>query len=129
MLFQYVWSLTSAFALAWAAVLQHREARAQPAELALTPALLRRLTRRPLWLLGMGVELTGVGAQALALRAGPVVTVQALKTTSVVFALVLTAPWRPPRLGTIDIALVAALVVGMTTFLAVAQPVSENNYG
>lgn len=55
------------------------------------PRLLRRVAREPLWWLGWVAGLAGFGAQALALRLGSIVVVQALIVTQLLFALPLAA--------------------------------------
>jgi drug/metabolite transporter (DMT)-like permease len=124
-LVQSVYSLTAALMLASAAVLQHGEARRQPADVAFSPKLLQRLARRPVWLLGLSIELVAVIAEALALRAGPVVTMQAVKSTSVAFALVFAARRNRRRLAPIDVLLVIALIVAIAGFVTAASPTAS----
>jgi len=114
----YLCSVLSAFGLGWAAVLQHRQARRQPAGLLLTPRLVQRLALDPRWLAGLAVEVAAVGAEAIALRVGPVATVQAIKTSTIVFAVLLARR----RHDLIDGLIMALLVGGMAAYLIVAQP-------
>ena len=122
MVVQVAWALVAAVALAWSAVLEHGEARRQPAHLALTPRLLAGLLMRRRWLAGIGVGILGISAQALALHAGPVTTVQVIKTSSVAFALLFAAAGRMQRLRRRDLVLVIALLVSMGAFLVSADP-------
>jgi len=88
-------------------------------------ALLRRLARDPLWLLGWVANLAGFAAQAAALHLGSIVIVQALLVTQLLFALplsVLSSRRRPLRrdwLGT------AAVCAGLATLLTVRGAVPQ----
>jgi drug/metabolite transporter (DMT)-like permease len=88
-------------------------------------ALLRRLARDPMWLLGWVTNLAGFAAQAAALHLGSIVIVQALLVTQLLFALPLSAlparrrPLRRDWLGT------AAVCAGLATLLTVRGAVPQ----
>lgn len=115
-------ALASAFCYGVASVLQHQAAEHEGEELAMKAGLFVRLVRSPRWLLGNIGDIVGFVLQVLALRSGPVVLVEPLLVTSLVFAFPIAArvrhrpvPWEEP---------VAAEVVtaGLALFLAVGRP-------
>jgi hypothetical protein len=60
------------------AAVEQRQAAAAPQSSAGRPRLLLLLVRQPLWLLGMLAQIGGFAAHAVALRSGPLATVQML---------------------------------------------------
>lgn len=88
-------------------------------------ALLSRLARDPLWLLGWVANLAGFAAQAAALHLGSIVIVQALLVTQLLFALPLSAlparrrPLRRDWFGT------AAVCAGLAVLLTVRGAVPQ----
>ena len=72
-----VLALLAGLSYAGASVLQQRVASEQRPELSLRPALLLALARRPLWLLGIALDIGAYGLEAGALATGTVVTVGA----------------------------------------------------
>jgi drug/metabolite transporter (DMT)-like permease len=115
-------ALGSALMYALASVLQQRSAAAQPADQALRLSLLGRLLRTPMWLLGLGCDITGYVLQFVALGHGPIVVVQPLLVCGLLFALPLGAAWAGRRLHRRD--WIAAILVcsGLAVFLLVASP-------
>ena len=81
-------ALASAVSFALAAVLEKREAMRQPASAALKLGLFLRLAQRPLWLLAIVFETLGFGLKILAVDHGPVMVIQPILATQVVFALI-----------------------------------------
>jgi drug/metabolite transporter (DMT)-like permease len=112
---------------ALASVLQQRSAAAQPADQSLRLSLLGRLLRTPMWLLGLGCDVTGYILQFVALGHGPIVVVQPLLVCGLLFALPLGAAWAGRKLRRRD--WIAALLVcsGLAVFLVVASPESGHN--
>lgn len=118
----YVWALASGLLFAVAAVLQHREARTQPPQLALTFGLVAQLARRPRWLAANVIDFAGAGAETLALAAGPLIAVQALKTSGVLFALA-SASWLGSRpLTARQWAAAVVLTTALCVFLLMGRP-------
>jgi drug/metabolite transporter (DMT)-like permease len=81
------------------AAVEQRQAAAAPESSAGRPRLLLLLVRQPLWLLGMLTQIGGFAAHAVALRSGPLATVQMLMAVELVVAVVVVRIWsgRPLR--------------------------------
>lgn len=115
-------SLASAASYGLGAVLQHRTAAKEPANLSMQAGLLVRLARRPMWLIGSVLDGLGYLFQFLALRRGSLALVEPILVLSLVFALPVAA-WldrRPVRRFEVVPALAAVAGVGL--FLGAAQP-------
>jgi hypothetical protein len=80
--------------------------------------------RHPLWIVGAIADIGGFALHALALRVGPLIVVQPLLVSSIVFAVVLRhlleRRWPPPS----EVVWAAALTLGLVLFLTVATPTS-----
>ena len=87
--------------------------------------LLLLLARRPWWLLGIGVELGGFAAHAVALRTGPLTIVQMLVASSLLFSVATVRLWSGRRLGWTAWAAVLAVIAGIASFVALASPASN----
>ena len=114
-------ALVAAFFFALGLVLQEKAAAASPAE-SVGAGFIGRITRQPVWLLGLAMQGVGFVAQAVALGIGRMVVVQPLLVASIVFALPLgrviekRAIRRPEVIG-------AALVTGgLAALLIVSKP-------
>lgn len=79
-----------------ATALQHQEARA--VETSASPGLLVTLARRPIWMVGMAVDIAAVSLQGLALRLGSVALVQTLLVAGLPLATALSAGLARRRL-------------------------------
>ena len=101
---------------------QQRPASQVPDEFAARPGLLLRVARQPLWLLGVAAEIAAFVVQVGALRHGSLVIVQPLITTSLIFAIAITASWSQHSVGRLDWLAVLAVVVGLGAFLVIAAP-------
>lgn len=101
---------------------QQRPASQVPDEFAARPGLLLRVARQPLWLLGVAAEIAAFVVQVGALRHGSLVVVQPLITTSLIFAIAITASWSQQSVGRLDWLAVLAVVVGLGAFLVIAAP-------
>ncbi|MGI8537944.1 MAG: DMT family transporter, partial [Mycobacteriales bacterium] len=115
-------ALLAAVCFALASVLQYHAAARAPFEGGLGLGLLGRLLRRPLWLLGLVAAAGGLALHAYALSAGPLVVVQPLLVSGMLFALpasVLLARCRP-RLPEWRYA--GVVVTGLALFLLAAHP-------
>ncbi|MDH2414474.1 DMT family transporter [Nocardioides sp. CER19] len=104
-----VLALVAALAFAVSAFLQRRASEHESREsisgaaqhgLPGAVALTLRLVRRPVWMLGWGVNLAGFGVQALALSLGSVAAVQPVLTAQLLFTMVL-ASWERRRWPTV----------------------------
>ena len=116
-------ALWAACGVGVAAVLQQRAASAVPAERSLRAGLLAALLRRPLWLAGIAIESAADVLQALALRRGLLLVVQALLASSLLFALPLGARLARYRLGWREWLGALAVALGLALFLGMGAPV------
>lgn len=115
-------ALFGGFLFAIGSVLQQKGAMEEPEASALRAGFLLRLLKRPIWLAGLVIDALGYVAQAAALGLGKLVVVQPLMVSSVVFALPLGVWLTHQRVGKREIAGAAAVVVGLTAFMVVANP-------
>jgi drug/metabolite transporter (DMT)-like permease len=86
--------------------------------------LLVGLVQRPLWLLGILLDVFGFGFEALAIHAGRVSVVQPLLAVGLVFALVLGAWLAGRQLAPRDWLAALAVTGGLAAFLVLAGSVS-----
>lgn len=91
-------SFAAAVCFAAGFVLQYHEAHEAPDQLFLSPRLLLELLHHRIWLAGIAVMFVGDGLQAGALGQGSLAVVEPVLTTSLLFALPLSAAWRRERL-------------------------------
>jgi hypothetical protein len=117
-----VWALIAAVLYGTGAALQQRQAAATPSQAAGRPRLLLLLVRRPWWLLGIGAELGGFATHAVALRTGQLTIVQMLVASSLLFSVATVRLWSGRRLGWTVWGAVLAVIVGITSFVALASP-------
>jgi hypothetical protein len=96
------------------AAMEQRQAAVAPVSLAGRPRLLFLLARQPLWLLGIAVQTAGFAAHAVALRSGPLATVQMLVSGELIVAVVIVRIWSGRPLGR------ACWVAALTVVAAVA---------
>jgi drug/metabolite transporter (DMT)-like permease len=115
------------------AAVEQRQAAAAPQSSAGRPRLLLLLVRQPLWLLGMLAQIGGFAAHAVALRTGPLATVQMLVAAELVVAVIFVRVWSGRPLRPASWAAALTVVGGSAVFLAVTssdhrQAVSHPNY-
>jgi hypothetical protein len=84
--------------------------------------LLARLTRNPLWMTGIALEIAAFGCQLVALRRGGLVIVQPILSLSLVIALLITAAALKAKLAASDRYALSAVAVGLAVFLALTMP-------
>jgi hypothetical protein len=120
-----LFGLLASFLFALAAYYQQRAARETEREghtvLGGAYALMSKLVRSPVWLVGWLVNLGGFGAQAVALHVGSVATVQPLLATQLMFALPMSSLERRrwPRVR--DWAWGGAICAGLVLLLVVVH--------
>lgn len=102
-------------------LLQAEAARRDPAQHAVTPALLGRLAQRRRWIAGSAIAALGWPLQALALTRAPLTVVQPTLSVGLVLPLALGARLLREPVRHRDILFVALLAVGVS-LLAVAAP-------
>jgi drug/metabolite transporter (DMT)-like permease len=115
-------ALGAAVAFAMAAILQQETARTVDPDNSLSPRLLLILLRRPKWLAGIALLLSGYGLQALALANGPVALVQPIVATELAFAVPIGIWRRHRRAGKREWGAILAVLAGVSVLLLVASP-------
>ena len=104
------------------AAVEQRQAAAAPVSSAGRPRLLFLLARQPLWLLGIAVQIGGFAAHAVALRSGPLVTVQMLVSAELIVAVVIVRIWSGRPLGRACWAAALTVAAAVAAFLELTSP-------
>jgi drug/metabolite transporter (DMT)-like permease len=115
-------SLASAAAYGIGAVLQHRAATREPADLSMRPGLLINLARHPVWILANGLDVVGYVLQFLALRSGSLSLVEPLLVLSLVFALPVAARLDHRPISLVEVLSAGVVGAGLAIFLVVGRP-------
>ena len=115
-------ALGAAVCFGGCSVLQHEGTRRVHVRDPLAPALLPRLLRQPIWLLGGLFNLAGVGLQAAALRLGSVSVVQPLIVMGLLVAVPLAARFARRRLHAGEVSGALLVVAGVGLFLLMSRP-------
>jgi drug/metabolite transporter (DMT)-like permease len=115
-------ALASACCFATSSVLQHRGAAAAPDGSGLHLGLVAHLVARPMWLFGMLAAIGTLALQILALASGPLVLVQPLLATGLLFALPISVVLERRRPSLVEWSWAALLVSGLAIFLVAASP-------
>jgi drug/metabolite transporter (DMT)-like permease len=118
----------AAVAFAIANVEQMRAARRTEAPSEVSATLLVRLIRDRGWLIGFATSVGGYGLQAVALFLAPVVLVQPLIVTELLFALPLAAWYAGRRLHLREWAGAVFVAGGITAFLVVGNPTGNRSH-
>lgn len=108
-------------------VLQYHEAHEAPRRLFLSPRLLVELARHRIWVGGIVAMLVGDGLQAAALGIGSLAVVEPVLTTSLLFALPLSAAWRRERLRRGEWTGALMVSAGLGIVLGVGTPSSGHS--
>jgi drug/metabolite transporter (DMT)-like permease len=103
------------------AAAEQRQAAAAPASSAGRPRLLLLLARQPLWLLGIVAQIGGFAAHAVALRSGPLATVQMLVAAELVVAVVIVRIWSGRPLSRASWTAALTVVAAIAAFLALTS--------
>lgn len=122
MLFAILAALGAAGSFAAGGVLQQRAASERPEGEALSFRLIADLAREPMWLLGIGFAIFSYVLEGLALSYGPLVLVQPLIVTELLFALPISVRWRGMRMSGREWAGTLAVAGGLTLGLLAAEP-------
>lgn len=104
------------------AVLQHRATKQITRRRAMRPRLILDLVHRPVWLVSLIANIFGTALQVLALRFGPLILVQPLLVTGLLFTVVIGAIAAGRRPDRVLLSGAACCVVGVAVFLLVARP-------
>jgi drug/metabolite transporter (DMT)-like permease len=107
-------------------VLQYHEAHQAPGRLFLSPRLLVELSHHRIWVGGIVTMLVGDGLQAAALGLGSLAVVEPVLTTSLLFALPISAAWRRERLQRVEWVGAILVSAGLGLVLGVGTPTAGN---
>lgn len=121
-------AIVAAASFGLAGVLQYQATHRVPWRGAARPSLLVDLAHQPLWLASMGATLLGIGCQVVALRYAPLVLVQPLLVTGLLFAVVLGAALHRRRPDRVLLAGAGCCVLGLAAFLLAARPSSGGGH-
>ncbi len=111
------------------AAIEQRQAAAAPQSAAGRPRLLLLLARQPLWLAGIAAQIGGFAAHAVALRSGPLATVQMLVAGELVVAVVIVRLWSGRPLSRASWAAALTVVAAIAAFLVLASPAGHGHAG
>jgi drug/metabolite transporter (DMT)-like permease len=118
----------AAIAFAIANVEQMRAARRTEAPSEVSATLLVRLVKDRGWLIGLATSVGGYGLQAVGLFLAPVVLVQPLIVTELLFALPLAAWYAGRRLGRREWVGAVLVAAGITTFVLIGDPSGDSSH-
>ncbi|MCB0950455.1 MAG: DMT family transporter [Mycobacterium sp.] len=114
-------ALLSAAFLAIGIVVRQRATIDVPAELGVSPVMIRTLIRRPLWWAGTAAAIAGYVFQALALAKGSLLLVQPILTSALLFALPLSARLAQRRVTRGEWAWAMLLTAALAVFVVLAK--------
>ena len=114
-------ALLAATAFAFGNVLQQKGTLEAPAS-GDDPRFLAQILRRPVWLAGGALQVSGWILQAAALDRGSLVVVQSLTATSLVIALPVGARFTNQQIDRRVVLGAVAMIAGIVLFLSVGQP-------
>ena len=114
-------ALLSAAFLAIGIVARQRATIDVPAELGVSPVMIRTLIRRPLWWAGTSSAIAGYVFQALALANGSLLLVQPILTSALLFALPLSARLAHRRVTRGEWAWAMLLTAALAVFVVLAK--------
>jgi len=117
-----LFALMAAAMFGVASVLQHAVASSTPVAQNFRLRLLWQLLHRPRWVAAFGLSTLSFGVQAIALSFGPLVLVQPVAATDLLFAIPLIAYRRRQRLRLGDWLGGSLVAGGVATFLVLAPP-------
>lgn len=126
----YFYSIAAAVLFSFAAFTQHKEAQRTPSSTNLRLSLLSKLVKRPIWILGVALDVLAFLAQFMALKDGSLLLVQPILAFGLTTTLLLEALWgaRKSSLGIMALSVVSAGVLAV--FLVTTRvPVSRATLG
>ena len=124
-----VTALAAAVLYGAGAAVEQRQAAAAPQAAAGRPRLLLLLARNPLWLLGIAAQVGGFAAHAVALRSGPLATVQMLVAGELIVAVIIVRVWSGRPLSRGSWAAALTVVLAVAAFLALTSPGHGHGHG
>ncbi len=105
-----------------ASAVQQRATKQVPQERTMNPRLLLELVRKPIWVASVLTVIVGLSLQVVALAFGPLMLVQPLLVTSVLFAAVYAAWMAGRRLDRTVTLGALCCMAGLSAFLLLARP-------
>jgi hypothetical protein len=105
-----------------ASAVQQRATKQVPTTGTLDPRLILELIHRPVWVLGMATVIVGLSLQLVALAFGPLVLVQPLLVTGVLFGAVFSALLAHRRVDRLVVLGSLGCVAGLSAFLVLVRP-------
>jgi drug/metabolite transporter (DMT)-like permease len=129
MIVMIVSALAAAALYGAGAAIEQRQAAAAPRSAAGRPRLLLLLARQPLWLAGIAAQIGGFAAHAVALRSGPLATVQMLVAGELVVAVVIVRFWSGRPLSKASWAAALTVVAAIAAFLVLTSPAGHGHGG
>lgn len=105
-----------------ASAVQQRATKQVPTSGTLNPRLLLELIRQPMWVLGIVTVIVGLSLQLVALAFGPLVLVQPLLVTGVLFGAVFSALLARRSVDRLVVLGALGCVAGLSAFLVLARP-------
>jgi drug/metabolite transporter (DMT)-like permease len=127
MIVMIVSALAAAALYGAGAAIEQRQAAAAPQSAAGRPRLLLLLGRQPLWLAGIAAQIGGFAAHAVALRSGPLATVQMLVAGELVVAVVIVRFWSGRPLSRASWAAALTVVAAIAAFLVLTSPAGHGH--
>ena len=115
-------AFTASLCFAVGYVLQYHEAHEAPRRLFLSPRLLVELAHHRIWVGGIVAMFVGNGFQAWALDRGSLAVIEPVLTSSLLFALPLSAAWQRERLRRSEWAGAVMVSAGLGLLLGVGSP-------
>ncbi|MBO0871086.1 MAG: DMT family transporter [Micromonosporaceae bacterium] len=115
-------AMCAALSFGFSSNLQYRASHQVPVRGPANPTLFADLVRNRLFEYSIGLNLLGFGLQVTALRFGPVMLVQPLLVTSLLFYVLLTPALNRHRPDAVRIAGASLTLAGLIAFLLVARP-------
>lgn len=129
MIVMIVSALAAAALYGAGAAIEQRQAATAPQSAAGRPRLLLLLVRQPLWLMGIAAQIAGFAAHAVALRSGPLATVQMLVAGELVVAVVIVRFWSGRPLSKASWAAALTVVAAIAAFLVLTSPAGHAHVG
>jgi hypothetical protein len=121
-------AIAGAACMGLASAAQAKATKQVPDHATLHPKLLTHLVRRPVWLMGIGATVAGLGLQFAALGFGPLLLVQPLLVTALPFAAFFAALLSHKWVDHLIVTGAFVCVVGLAAFLVLAQPTGGSDH-
>lgn len=119
-----IFALASALTIAWGTVVRHRIASRVPA--GQSPIL--QAIRRPLWWAGMSTAIIAYILQVVALSFGPLLIVQPILVTSLIFTLLASAAQDRKRISAGELSWAIVLTSSVTIVILLGRPVGSADH-